>query len=267
MTEQRARWIHPDEIQCGDEAKPEIFRRAWQSLFLKVDEYTFDRWLAVQTTDTYIDGDEDYKALSAKIASSGWSSLDKAEKATFSDRHLKAIRPEPVVETTAMTGWATMDGFAATTIAAFAVENDPRHQGISFNKDYSNAFRRVRVGLVSSSEDKLGSLSILDESYREISRHDPDNDMPDEDVLHAHVCMPMDRMKALIDEVAALPRRPTLHLTVRALLFQEESERIFMEPGEHRVYTMVYGHDTPLVLQSIRFERLSSKDDDIFKIG
>lgn len=65
-----------------------------------MDEYTFDRWLAVQTTDTYSDGDEDYKALSAKIASSGWSSLDKAEKAAFSDRHLKAIRPESVMETT-----------------------------------------------------------------------------------------------------------------------------------------------------------------------
>ncbi|TGQ83709.1 hypothetical protein EN850_02910 [Mesorhizobium sp. M8A.F.Ca.ET.207.01.1.1] len=230
MPEERARWLHPDEIQRGGPSKPERYCRAWQSLYLKMDDYRFERWSAFSSTDKYIDDDEAFKTLSAKMTESGWDSLDKEEKKTFGDRHLKAIHAEPAPEGMTLTGWASMDGFAGSTIVSFAVENDPNYQGRSFDKDYAKSFNRIQVSLHSSNDDRIGSLSILGESWRELSRRDPDDDSPDEDILHASVSLPLERMKALADELAGLPRRPRLKMNMSSLLFQEESERVFY-PG------------------------------------
>lgn len=177
---------------------------------------------------------------------------------------MNAIQQQAAPETMAMTCWCKFDD---SYVIARAVDGDPDYRSRSFDKDYAHGFDRIRLTIYAGGEERTGSLSIWRADLAEYVRGPDNKDFPVEDTLMGWVNMPLDRMKALVDELVRLPKRPELKITLNALLFEEESERIHYEPGDHRSYLLVYDHHPPLVLNSIRWQRMSSKDEDLFSLG
>lgn len=268
MSEERATWIHPDAVRLGnseDSDDSQTYRRGWKALLLKMEDYQFERWFSFRRTDKHIDDDEEIESISALIAEKGWDALEKNQKDAFESRHLKSIQAKPMPESLTMIGWAKF-AYGEDNIVSLAADGDPHYRSGDFNKDYNQSFERVRVVLGSKAEGETGYFSIWSsgdfiEFWHGIN---PDREIPDEDVLVLHLYAPPERMKALADELALLPKRPELFINVSALLFEDEPD---WDPGRHRALLMLYDHKPSVVLETIRWHRLSSKDEDLFSLG
>jgi len=254
MVRDNRTWVHPNAIRRGEQYESGRylhFFRHWHSFTLKMDDYRFTRWIASHNTNAKND-DPAFDAAAKKLSEQGWEALTKEEQETFAQNQIKDIGAQTPQDGVVLEGWGRLEGsLGEVRITAFAVDNDPNWRSRDFDDDYEKSFRKVRVTIASADKEHPGSLWIWGQSMREFRG----DDMPgDEDVLCAQFYMLPEKLKALAQEVAAQPVKPTLTLHAQGLTFQDEVEASLSEPWHPHEYVLIYDHHHQAILNSIRFD-------------
>lgn len=255
MVKENRTWVHPNAIRRGEpnEAGHYLhYFRHWQHLDLKMDDYRFIRWVASHNTNQHPE-DPAFDTVATKLSELGWEALDKDECEVFANHQMKEIGVDPLQEGFSLEGWGRLEGgIGRQEITAFAVANDPNWRPSDLDEEYEKTFRKLRVSVLSAQEEYPGSMWVWGKSMREISR---DDDMMDEeDALYVQFYMLPDKLKALAQDVAAQPVRPTLTLNAQGLLFRDEVEAALSELWHPREYILIYDHAHRAILNSIRFD-------------
>lgn len=255
MVKDNRTWVHPNAIRRGDPGKSGrhlYYFRHWEHFTLKMDDYRFVRWVASHNTNQH-SKDPAFDAAAKKLSEQGWEALDKEEREVFAEHQMKQIGADTLQNGVSLEGWGRLEGgIGREEITAFAINNDPRSRPRDFDEDYEKTFRKLRVSVLSAEEEHSGSMWVLGESMREISR---DEDMMDnEDALYVQFYMLPDKLKTLAREVAAQPARPTLTLEAEGLLFRDEVDSALSELWHPREHIVIYNHVHPAILNSIRFD-------------
>lgn len=255
MVKDNRTWVHPNAIRRGEPGKSgrylHYFRR-WQHFTVKMDDYRFIRWVA--SHNTYENPkDSAFDAVAKKLSEQGWEALNKEEREVFSQHQMKEIGADALPEGISLEGWGRLEGgIGRESITAFAVDNDPNWRPSEYDEDYEKTFRNIRISVLSAPEEHFGSMSVWDKSMLEISR--ADDMMGKDDALYVCFYMLPEKLKAFAHDVVTQQIRPTLTLNAQSLLFRDEVDSALSELWHPREYIMIYGHNHPAILNSIRFD-------------
>lgn len=269
MSDRNRKWVHPNAISYETEGvdRPLHYFRHWEHFTLTFEDFHFRRAFSSQEIDMELE-DREFERVATKMSEQGFAALDKEEQDKFRWHQLSYIKPVKEAESIALSGWARFEGgIGDERITSFTVANDPLARRRDKDLEYERTFHRVKVDVVSRSEDAHGSMFIQDQDMR---TYGTDPDEPDEDFLYAQFHMALPKLKLLANEVAKLPRKPVMVLRAQGLLFRDEVDFALSEVWHPRDYAMIYGHMTPVILKSLTFRLLdnppAAADEDLTEL-
>lgn len=251
--------MHPNALRYGEPQESGRYLhyfRHWESFTLTLHDYRLTRVFASHTAHGLID-DPRFDAAADKLSNDGWETLSDDEKKAFEDAQLRKVTPVATPDGFVLEGWGELEGGTSRErITALAVEGAPGWGSKNEDGEYNKTFSRIRVSIVTAPEEVPGSMWVWDDEMQRSSRI-ADRIPADEDVLYAHFYMLPEKLKAIADEIALLPTRPSLLLDAQGLMFRDEVESALSEIWHPCDYVIIHGRATPVILNRLNFETVA----------